>query len=174
VSEFLDLAALTGPAFAQTVGFLYGRLANVLDRRRQSQTEVIATPAVLEGELGPLVISEPVVEHHRAELEGLLERIGVAQANLRSVNRRDDGLATDLERLRDLLEQIYGQHITLSGEDRPSSGVRVDQRARTVRGQMVGLDADEATTNARVDVTQNIGEVSSSGSVIGARIKKLG
>lgn len=165
----LSISALTA-ALAPTFTFLYARLSGLLDRRRgiaEETPEAVETPEVLEGRLAPLQADPAVVDSRWSELLSLAGSLGVYERNPERLVPGDTVLLRDLERLRGLLEEIYGQRITFRGEQRASTGTRVRQKIRNVTGTTVGVRTTD--TGYSADVDQDIDTVEAGGWVIGVQ-----
>jgi hypothetical protein len=139
----LSLTALGAVVLTQGIGFLYGQVTELLRRRRDRREKGAAVPPVqippavgaeqvLAGELTPGPVDEEALEKHAdqlAKLKGLLSPYG--EGDLR-VDPANPQLAEQAGALRALLEQVYRQHITFQGEQRPAAGTQLQQVAGDV------------------------------------------
>jgi hypothetical protein len=77
------------------------------------------------------------------------------------------------ERLRAVLEAIYGVRLTFRGEQREATGtgIRTSQTIGTVYGTVTGLHTDTPVADVPIDVEQRVNEVAEGGSVVGMRIE---
>lgn len=176
----LAFPVLAGAALTQGFGFLYGQLQALLERRRAQRegrqtpvAEQAETPAVLTGCLAPLQVDDRLLAEKADELT-LLQSLLTQYAGRAELDGHDPQLRTMLGRLRATLERIYGQRLTFQGEDRPATGVRIDQLAIDVEGEMVGLDVGSAGERAQAQVSQTVKTVHENGTVIGGRFDTLG
>jgi hypothetical protein len=171
----LSFPALATAAFGQAFGFLFGRLAHLLDRRERAKgdpdDDAVEAPDALEGHLNPLVPDNALVEQYIEELERLSGALGVYHRNPDRLDPQDGALRTRLGRLRELLEIIYGQHITFHGEAREPSGVAVEQRVDTVSGAVTGVRGRQVS---RARVAQDVRHVDDGGWVIGVQADEIG
>jgi hypothetical protein len=158
VIDPVSLAALE-PVLGPTIGFLYGQVGELLRRRRDRRaqaaagaaepdpaaTEPVEVPSageavqVLAGDLVVGPVDEQVLDRHAeqlARLRGLLAPY--AEGDL-IVDPGDEGLLEQVEAVRRLLEQIYRQHVTFRGEQRPVTGTPIPGRVE----EEVGLYASE-------------------------------
>lgn len=169
----LSFPVLAGAALSQAFGFLFGRLAHVLDSRDEdtNEPEQLEVPPVVSGELGLVTAARAVVEAHLPEIQELVGTLSVYDRKPERLDGQDAAARAALARARSLLEQIYGQRITFNGEQRPASGVRVEQRMKVVTSEVT------AVTGSRIrsaDVTQDINEVRPGGSIIGVHGDDIG
>jgi hypothetical protein len=169
----LSFPVLAGAALNQAFGFLFGRLTHLLNRRNEqrSEHEVAETPPVLEGQLGPLVPHEETVAAHLPELRTLAAILGVYEQYPERLDSHNTTLRQHLSRLRNLLEEIYGQHITFRGEPREPSGVLVEQRMDLVSGDVTGVRGQRVR---RVHVRQELNQVLDGSSVVGLQGDDIG
>ncbi|MBP2477731.1 hypothetical protein JOF53_006603 [Crossiella equi] len=170
----LSLSALAGAAVAPVFTFLFGRLASLLDNRASrtgknapaQETEQIETPAVVHGVLKPLQVNDEQLQQRLGELEVLAGSLGVYDRNPDRLQVEDVKLLENMGRLRDHLECIYGQRITFVGEQRPTSGSRVDQSIDVVEGDMTGIEGKNVRS---AHITQKARHVPAGGKVIGIK-----
>jgi hypothetical protein len=172
----LDFPELAGSAITQAFGFLYGRLAALLDRRTASAGEVAHDDEQpgLAGRLSPFEVDPSALERLRATLESLDDALSVYWRCPSLLNGEDESLRRNLGRLRYALEAVYHQRITFEGEQRPPTASKVEQWADEVMGELTGLTSDDLTGGASGEVVQVIGKIGKDGKVIGAKIKRIG
>jgi hypothetical protein len=91
------------------------------------------------------------------------------------IEARDPEFLASLERLRDLLEQVYGCRLTFTGEAREPTGtaVRVRQDLGRVSGAGTGVKA-KTIGAAEVDVAQSATQVDQGASVTGVDADRIG
>lgn len=177
ISDEFSFPALATSALTQAFAFLYGRLAAVLDRRSsQDKKEQEANePRVISINLESLEVDKSTLTKERIELLSTLDdTLGVYQDNPDLISPENARLLRVLARLRAELEVVYGRHFTFEGEDRPASGVVVEQRIDNVSGDMVGVEADSIQGNAQARVTQVSKKLEDGSTIIGAKIKRIG
>jgi hypothetical protein len=150
VVEPVSLAVLGVSALKQGIGFLYGQLGELLRRRRERRAQSGAATAgaretpppgeagqVLDGSLATKPLNEEALERHAdqmAALRGLLLPYADGDREVDPANRQ---LLDQVDAARLLLEQIYQQHITFKGEERPATGSPLQSQTGDV-GQYVG------------------------------------
>lgn len=133
--EPLSLAALTASVLTQGIGFLYGQVGELLRRRRErhsqadagrAQTAEVPPPGeaggVLDGPLATGPVNEEALDRYAdqlAALRGLLHPYVEGDRQIEPSNRQ---LLDQVAATRLLLEQVYQQHITFKGEQRPTTG----------------------------------------------------
>jgi len=124
-------AALGAAVLTKGIGFLYGQLGELLRRRRdrkQSATEPVEIPPVedgaeaLEGQLNAGPVDEQALDKHAGQLAKLWGLLAPYATGLAPVDPADRQLVDQVEAARRLLEQVYRQHITFVGEQRPATG----------------------------------------------------
>jgi len=169
----LSFPVLAGAALSQAFGFLFGRLAHLLDSRGQKsvEEEAIETPPVLTGQLKPLIPRPEAVEEHLSEIQELVGKLFIYDRSPERLDGQDDTLREDLARARVLLEQIYGQRFTFAGEKRPPTGVYVEQKLDTVSGRAVGVRGGKVR---QAQVRQEAREVRKGSSIVGVDADEVG
>ncbi len=136
-------------ALPATFTFLYQRLDAALSRRRSGRTaepEVEPdVPAQLVGELElPLRVDSDRLEARLAALEALALGMAHYQRDPAQLTAEDPLLMQTLGRVREALEDIYGQRFTFQGERRAQSGPLSEQLYDTVAGEVTGMEAQDA------------------------------
>jgi hypothetical protein len=171
----LSFPALTGAALSQAFGFLFGRLAHLLDRREEQTSEIeiesAEIPAAIEGRLEPLTANGALVGQHLEELEALCGALSVYDRRPDRIRTEDTRLREQLGRLRALLEQIYGQRISFRGEDRQPSGVKVIQRMDVSSGDILGINGRRVR---HANVSQEVKNVDQGSTVTGIQADDIG
>ncbi|MBB0228218.1 hypothetical protein [Streptomyces calidiresistens] len=84
------------------------------------------------------------------------------------ITAEDAELMQMLGRVREALEDIYGQRFTFQGETRERSGPISEQHYETVAGEVTGLEAEEAIRGSATSVIR-AKHVEASGKVVGMR-----
>jgi hypothetical protein len=141
----LSLAALGAAALTQGIGFLYQQAGELLRRRRERRSQVSTDPSgapeippagealqILDGPLATRPVNEQALDRHAeqlAALRGLLQPYVEGDRQVQPNNRQ---LLDQVEAARILLEQIYQQHITFSGEQRPATGTALTAQSGDV------------------------------------------
>jgi hypothetical protein len=164
--------AVISSALPATLTFLYQRLDRLLTARGAEPDTDVAVPAALTGSLQlPLQPAEEVLEARRGELELLQEALTDHASGNAPVRPSDHRLLRNMARTRTALEDIYRQHLTFEGEDRPPSGPFVHQRVGTVTGEATGIDVDVIGGDSRV--IQDVDTVDAGGKLIGMRGQRI-
>jgi hypothetical protein len=175
VPDPLGFPVLAGSAITQAFGFLYGRLAALLDRHTAADKAVLdyELPLGLVGHLAPLEVDQYALARLRAMLESLDDALGVYKNNPKLLDAEDERLRRNLGRLRSALEAVYHQRFTFEGEQRPPTAIKVEQWVDEVAGEVTGLTADDIAHGARGEVKQVSKKITKDGRVIGARIRRV-
>jgi hypothetical protein len=172
VVDPLSFPALAGAALNQAFNFLFGRLASLLDKRgrgEQREDEIDSPPVLLE-ELTSLAPRDDLVERALPQLRELMGVLSTYDRNPDQLDVDDRELRSALGQLRTLLEQIYDRPLTFDGEGSRSE-IHAEMKAKTVSGEMVGIDA-KRVRRGTVDV--DVEQVSQGSSVIGIRADEIG
>jgi hypothetical protein len=146
VDPFSLAAVGAAAALTQGIGFLYGQLGELLRRRRERRSQAGAGPAgavdipapeeagqVLDGPLAPGPINEEALERDADQLVALRRLLQPFAEGNAPVQPADQQLLDQLQAARLLLEQIYQQHITFRGEQRPVTGSPLQAQSDDVR-----------------------------------------
>lgn len=127
-------SALGAAALIQGIGFLYSQAGELLRRRRDRKqspaaaAEPIAIPSAeaekqpLAGQLTAGPVDEQALDQHASQLAKLWGLLAPYATGLADVDPADQQLVEQAEAARTLMEQIYRQHITFTGEQRPATG----------------------------------------------------
>lgn len=166
------LSSVIGSGLPAAMTFLFQRLDHLLSSRRSDPNPQV--PAVLVGRLDlPLEADTERWERHRPTLEVLSDALSDYRDGRMPVESGDERLLRMLGRLRGALEDVYGQHLTFEGEDRPLSGPFVRQDLGRVAGEAVGMDVAEEISGSAA-VTQRATHVDSGAKLIGMRARRIG
>jgi hypothetical protein len=164
--------AVISSVLPATLTFLFQRLDRLLTTRGAEPEADIAVPAGMVGTLQlPLQPAEDVLQARRGELELLQEALADYADGTVPVRPSDHKLLRNMARARSALEDIYRQHLTFEGEDRPASGPFVHQTVKTVTGEATGMDSDVIAGNSRV--IQDVETVEAEGKLIGMRGQRI-
>lgn len=176
MADPLAFPILAGSALTQAFGFIYGRLAALHDRRHvpkagpghQAQpTAQAASAAVLPDEP-----DETALRRHGTEVDLLTLLLKTYSSHPDRIVAGDEQLREALGRGRTVLEDVFGRYITFSGEDRPQSGIRVNQQVGVVAGSVTGFEGSSRDADAHV--VQDVTTVEAGGTLTGARIQDSG
>ncbi len=135
VVDPLSLAALTTAVLTQGIGFLYSQAGDLLRRRRERRAQAAGAPPpptevmqpvdggeALDGQLTKRPVNEQALERHADQLAALRGLFQPYVEGDRQIDVKNRQLLDQVEAARVLLEQIYDQHITFKGEQRPGTG----------------------------------------------------
>jgi hypothetical protein len=162
---------------------LYGQVSELLRRRRERRAQADAGQAgmtrsaveipsagqaeqVLAGRMVAGPVDEQVLDRHAeqlAKLKGLLAPYADGDITIQPDDRQ---LLAQVEAARSLLEQIYRQHITFRGEQRPATGTPIEVQTGEV-GQYAtqviasGERAAAVGRDAGTVITGNVGDPNS-------------
>ncbi|MET8550165.1 hypothetical protein [Micromonospora zamorensis] len=173
MDEALVLSTLTGAALTQGVAFIYRQLENLVKNKRNARTVTgVEAEAVLAGSLRPARVDPESYEQRQQEIDLLY---GILTSYLKNayVREGDVHLQYLLGSVRRVLEDVYKQRITFVGEDRPPSGVNVEQEIEDVHSSVIGVEARRVASNVPVDVRQKLGTVHEDAPVVGAKIDEI-
>ncbi|MFE0763273.1 hypothetical protein [Streptomyces smyrnaeus] len=172
MTDFAALSTLIGAGLTPSLTFLYQRLERLLDRGGDPEADP-QIPSELTGTLAlPLQPDTAELAARTQELEQLRDALSVYHRGNAPIDSTDAPLLRTLGRLRSNLEEIYGQRLTFTGEQRPPSGPFVRQRTEHVAGRQIGMDAEEITGAASVE--QEVDTVEQGGTNIGMRAGRIG
>lgn len=164
--------AVISSVLPATFSFLFQRLEHLLSSRGSEPEGDIALPDGLVGALDmPLQPAQNQLQTRRGELEVLRDALAIYARGEAPARTSDQALLRNLTRLRGALEDIYGQHLTFDGEDRPASGPFVHQKLTTVAGEATGMDAEEIAGSTRV--VQDVSTVDSGGTLTGMKARRI-
>ncbi|MEU8975631.1 hypothetical protein AB0D11_41625 [Streptomyces monashensis] len=147
--EAADLSMIAGSALPAAFTFLFQRLDAALERWRSGRTtepeSEPAVPAELVGGLRlPLRIDTDQLGGRVAVLEALALAMTQYERDPRLINASDTVLMQTLGRVREALEDVYGQRFTFQGETREQSGPTSDHEYESVGGEVTVVQASEA------------------------------
>ncbi|WTO32933.1 hypothetical protein OG399_45340 [Streptomyces achromogenes] len=152
--------------------FVFQRVERLLSSRGTDPEATVAVPPELTGTLQlPLQPDEARLQACRDQLETLRDALADYAHGDVPVTATP-GLLRTWARLRDALEDIYGQRLTFDGEHRPASGPFVHQKADHLTGKATGMEADDIRGNARV--VQDMGTVGPDAEMTGMKGKRIG
>jgi hypothetical protein len=176
VADPVTLAVLGGLALTEGVKFLYNQAGALLDawrKRREKAADAAAAAAAPDDEL-PGLAQDPAldgdVDSDRrpdpdrvaarvADLEAALDALDpyVRPRGARPVDPKDATVRADVGRVRDLLEDLYGQRLTLKGENREPTGTVLHAEVRVARtkdSQVLGMrNAASAPPGTKAEAT---------------------
>jgi hypothetical protein len=184
MADPLTLSALTGAALTEGIRFLYNQAAELIKAARErrgeakdaERVEVERVPSeVLVGPLPDTVDARMLSQTH-LRLARLLNDLTPYATGGAEIVRGDLQLLDVAHQLHALLETVYGQPITLTGEQREPIGaqVNVQQLLGEIEGEASALRVGAVGRGARVDIDQSATTVRPGGSVVGAQIDRIG
>ncbi|MEV6821471.1 hypothetical protein AB0M72_22235 [Nocardiopsis dassonvillei] len=174
----VGLSMVLSSALPATFTFLYQRLDDLLSRYRESQAEAeteveLQVPDVLIGELEwPLNADPDRLKERSAELRAYELGLTHYRYAPERITSEDPLLIRTLGDLRSALEDIYGQRLTFQGEEREQSGPLSEQRLGEVRGEVIGMEAENSIQGAATSrVTAE--SVEAGGRIIGMKARDI-
>lgn len=183
MGEPISLALVGGVVLTEGVKFLFDQASSLIRAARERRSAAkaaaevvvpVADTGVLDGPVAATVDGQLLDQENRRliSLAGALAPYASGDAE---IDPNDADLLAAVADVRALLEALYGQRLTLRGENREPSGTRVDVRQvlGTVRGSAVGVQAD-SVQDATVHVHQSATSVEAGGSVTGVRFGSIG
>ncbi|WP_330288704.1 hypothetical protein [Streptomyces sp. NBC_00576] len=149
MSDAVDLSMVASSALPATFTFLYQRLDALLSRHRSGRPpEPEASPEVppqLVGALRlPLRADPDRLNAHLVVLDALALSMAHYQRDPAQVSSSDLLLLQTLGRVREALEDVYGQRFTFEGERRAQTGPITEHRYERVAGEVIGMEAEDA------------------------------
>ncbi|MCM2390523.1 hypothetical protein [Streptomyces albipurpureus] len=182
------LAVLGVPVLTEGVRFLCEQAKELLLRRQRTaaegavpeaaepEGERVALPPAFSGSLDTTSYDEQRLIRAADGLLELRSRLENYSAGLVPLDPRSPELLGDIDRLRQLLEAVYGQSITFAGEaGRPASGARLRAVVDVERvvGEATGTEI-RRMRGGEVSAEVRAGQVEAGGRVVGARIEDFG
>lgn len=169
-----DPAAITliASALPAAVTFFFQRVERLIGSRGAEPEANVSFPEGLAG--SPRLPLQPDGERlrdRRRELELLRAALSHYASGAVPARPGDQQLLQTLDRSREALEDIYGQHLTFEGEDRPVSGASVRQKLKTVSGEVTGMDVEEILGEA--SVVQDVETVEPGANLIGMKGRNI-
>lgn len=118
------------------ITFLYEQVGELLRRRRNRRQSAAAEPIeippaeeagqALAGQLTNGPVDEQALDQHADQLAKLWGLLAPYASGLTPADPSDRQLAEQVEAARGLLERVYRQHITFTGEQRPATGTPLE------------------------------------------------
>src|SRR6266571_1864939 len=137
------------------VGFLFSQATHLLkrwaERRQQPDASAVESMPVdleddiLQGQLLPVEVHWDDAKQVIGKIEELWSALAPYANGVKELTVKEPVVTKSVDQLRDLLEAIYGQRMTFTGENRESSGttiVRGDIEAALVKGTAGGVVTD--------------------------------
>jgi hypothetical protein len=159
-----SIALLGATALTEGIKFLYGQVSELIKRYRERrdrseaiEIQPVRQPGLLAGELARRPVNLEALRESEPRLLELRRGLTNYVDGLLPINAADTTLLEQVESLRRLLENIYGQHITFAGEQRPSTGTPVVVRSTSVVAS--GERSIAAGTNYGIQVTGDNAEI---------------
>ncbi len=128
--------------------FFFQRVESLLSRSRAGGTSSPEappeSPPQLVGTLQlPLDADPGRLSSSTTALEALALSLALYERGSAPITSSDPLLLQTLGRVREVLENVYGQRFTFEGEQRAASGPVTEHRYDRVSGEVVGLEAQE-------------------------------
>jgi hypothetical protein len=188
MGEPISLALVGGVVLTEGVKFLFDQASSLIRAARErraaakevaSETpEVVVVPVPDTGVLdGPVAgtVDVSLLDQEKRRLIKLAGALAPYANGDAEIDTNDGELLAAVADVRTLLEALYGQRLTLRGENRERSGTTVDVRQvlGTVRGSAVGVEAD-SVQDATVHVDQSATAVEAGGLITGVKFGSVG
>lgn len=173
MADPLALSVVGGWVALEGIKFLYGQAAEVLTGWRERRRDVpIHASEALDGVPEQRPLDAEVVAAQAKALGELAGSLAPYANGMLDIDLQDAALGERAGQVRAILEALYGQRLTLRGEDRDPTGtrVRVDQVLGEVEGDVIGVEAD-AGAGADIGVRQTAQSVKADGSITGYKGK---
>jgi len=190
MAEPLTLALVGGVVLTEGIKFLYAQAGEALKRwqaRKQQSGEKPATEEVpiakpasagtLQGNLStPLVLDHAKLDQLAETMTTLRRELGDYADGTFEVPQADQQVLKSVNMLRNELETVFGQRITLTGENRPASGTPVvigEAEVRELEGRAAGVIAD-TIRSGEVRGSVKADHVGPGGEAAGVHAKDIG
>jgi len=177
----LTLASIGGVALSEGIKFLYAEAGELLkrwwDQKKSGDVTPIQVavsvelPAAFAGHLHDPKADLGLVAQNEERLEDLTSGLSLYANGTKTIELSDTRLLKRVDELRNLLEDVLGQHITFAGESRPTSGSPLVRGAVTVdvvKGEAGGVKTD--TIRGIIEGIAKAREVTETGSFFGVKI----
>jgi hypothetical protein len=177
----LTLSGVAATALTEGIKFLYGQAAEVLKRCREKsiardpEVKVAEPPASLEGKLGRLLIDPDVAQRLEPDLKKLYSALTLYAQGIEPADPQDEGLLRTVDALRRVLEAVFHQRLTFSGEARPQTGPLVEGEidVGNVEGYVAAVEA-ELVASGHVIGSAIVDRIGPGGSAFGVKVKRVG
>lgn len=183
----LSAAGIGAVALTEGVKFLYAQAGEILkrwmtrkdaentaDKSSDPEEFIIVTPppGVFDREMSRLPIHFAAVRDRESQLRALYRELSEYVSGIVPVNAGNDSLLESVDKLRTILEDVSGQHITFNGEQRPVTGTSVlgIVRASVVAGEATGVDI-EGQVMGDVKGGVETGTVEKGGKAVGVKLR---
>jgi hypothetical protein len=164
----ISLAGIGAVALKEGVKFLYGQAAEILKSWRHRRAKDGSTahgepssnpeepkpmhvilPFVFNGNLRDTAVDYSILEQREGELRTAMRNLSDYVNDIEPPDDPITNKLTDIIALRALLEELYRQHITFKGENRPASGSALigSVHAASIAGEAVGVEGTGALPN---------------------------
>jgi hypothetical protein len=186
----LTAANISAVALTEGVKFLYTQAGEVLKRWRERKEkvkqesvespqtdELILTssppPAVFDADVSRLKVQFIAVKEKETQLRELYKELSEYAGGVELVSVGDGELLSKVEKLRTILEDVFGQRITFLGEQRPPTVNSIEGTviANAVLGTAIAVDA-EGQVSGEMRGKVEVGIVQQGGTVISVKVKR--
>jgi hypothetical protein len=185
----LTAAGIGAVALKEGIKFLYEQAGEILRRWRERKDEsrdgsamssghdnltlTSPPPGVFDGQISQLRIHFVALNDKEAELRRLYRELSEYVTEVEPIMAGDRDLLSKVDNLRGILEEVFGQHITFVGEQRPATGTSVvgTVKATTVSGEAIGIDA-EGPVAGDLHGSVEAGTVDKGGKAVGVKIRR--
>jgi hypothetical protein len=181
----LTIAGVAGIALTEGVKFLYAEAGDLLKRWLDSKQKPgtdrelqvdIRLPDAFDGQLRRATVAPATFTKNESVLADAHQRLSLYASGIKPIDPSDSELLKSVSELRNVLERILGQTLTLKGEQRPRSGtpvVRGTLAAGTVSGEAAGVRAKSARSGL-IEGTAEVERVTEGGRVAAVDIDEIG
>jgi hypothetical protein len=186
----LTLATVGSSLLTEGIKFLYKQAGEALKHWREGRNEAskrtvdqvervssssIQPPPIFEGQLAPLEINIEMVQRLEGPMRQLRHDLADYVDGTETVDAANLRLVETIDALRRVMEIVYGQRITLKGEQRSPSGPIVASQIEVdeVAGYAAAVRA-EHITSGRVNAHAKARRVEPGGEFSGVDAKTIG
>lgn len=146
----VSLASVGSAAISEAIKFLFQQTGELLKHWREkgakstevtSRPQIVELPPAFEGQLLDLPVNFDALSRLEPQLLALYKDLSLYAADVLSTDGSPD-LMRKVDTLRNALELILRQQLTLKGEHRPSAGLPLvgNIRADVIAGEATGVD----------------------------------
>ncbi|OEJ22155.1 hypothetical protein AR457_40485 [Streptomyces agglomeratus] len=188
MADPVTLIGVGAIVLAEGIRFCYDQAGELLTgwrerrtARRAAETEAVTvtTPDALGGKTFQADVDPALVDQIAEPLARVRGRLANVGDGTLDADLSDQQLLSDFCTARELLEQVYGVRLTLTGEPAMATGTPVVRshlqiERLTGRAHATGADIDEMNGPATVDTGITVGTADGDSRLEGVHVKRMG
>jgi hypothetical protein len=176
MADPFTLAAVGGAVLSEAIKFLYAQAGELIKLRREKR--IMATPTDAEVFAAPATLNEPdqqLAARFDPDLRDLRRYLADYADGVDPVQPGDRALLESVGALREILEVVYRQDLTLRGEPRqaPDIGVSGEARVHEVAGYVAAVRAGRLASGS-IRGHLEVDRVEAGGEAVGVDIDSVG